>query len=389
MACYISSNDNRFYVSEEQTYGEVASISALNRIPAIRLRVNQVLQQPNRRDKTGGRTFTGLPSGLRRRTEWSLETYLKTWSDTAAPPAYGALFQAALGGTPQMSTGGILSSASDRTIRFAGSHGLTAGQAISLGGELRFVTAIIDSQSVLVNAPFTVWVAPGMAFEPTVTYMPATQLRSVSVFDYWSPETSVQRIVTGAAVNDLAIRVNGDYHGFQFGGLAADLVDNVSFESGQGSLTQFPIEPEVTEPAYSVVPGHLGQAWMGSTAERVWTITEAEIAINNGIDLREREFGMDRPRCISAGSRTVRAQISLFEQDNEHIRSLYQAAKQHSPIEVMFQLGIQSTQLCGVYLKSVVPDIPEFDDTDTRLQWRFTDSRAQGTFNDEISIAFA
>jgi hypothetical protein len=36
----------------------------------------------------------------------------------------------------------------------------------------------------------------------------------------------------------------------------------------------------------------------------------------------------------------------------------------------------------------VVPVVPEFDDSDTRLKWRFEDVRAQGTDDDEIVVAF-
>jgi hypothetical protein len=45
-------------------------------------------------------------------------------------------------------------------------------------------------------------------------------------------------------------------------------------------------------------------------------------------------------------------------------------------------------QLMGIYLKSLVPSVPEFDDSDKRLQWKFTDTRAQGTAEDEIVVAF-
>jgi len=68
--------------------------------------------------------------------------------------------------------------------------------------------------------------------------------------------------------------------------------------------------------------------------------------------------------------------------------ALYQASRQRSPMGVMFQLGQQEGQLFGVYLKSVVPEVPEFDDGETRLQWRFSNCRAQGTFNDELFVAF-
>ena len=54
----------------------------------------------------------------------------------------------------------------------------------------------------------------------------------------------------------------------------------------------------------------------------------------------------------------------------------------------MFQLGEQSEQLFGAYMPAMVPEVPEFDDSETRLQWKFQNSRAQGTVDDEFYIAF-
>jgi hypothetical protein len=78
----------------------------------------------------------------------------------------------------------------------------------------------------------------------------------------------------------------------------------------------------------------------------------------------------------------------LYQQDNNATTGLYQAARQRSPISAMFQLGQQSGQLFGVYLKSIVPEVPEFDDSETRVQWKFHNCRAQGTADDEVVLAF-
>jgi len=87
--------------------------------------------------------------------------------------------------------------------------------------------------------------------------------------------------------------------------------------------------------------------------------------------------------------RTMTAAFDLYSMDNDATKELYEAARQDSPISVMFQLGVAEGQVMAVYLKSVVPEVPEFDDSDNRLQWRFRTSRAQGTIDDEISVAFA
>jgi hypothetical protein len=54
----------------------------------------------------------------------------------------------------------------------------------------------------------------------------------------------------------------------------------------------------------------------------------------------------------------------------------------------MLQLGQLPNQLFGVYMKSILPEVPEYDDTGARLQWHFRSSRAQGTADDEVVVAF-
>jgi hypothetical protein len=85
----------------------------------------------------------------------------------------------------------------------------------------------------------------------------------------------------------------------------------------------------------------------------------------------------------------VTAAFELYSQNDPYTEGLYQAARQQSPISVMFQLGQSQGQLAGVYLPSVVPVVPEFDDSKNRLQWKFRPSTAQGTVNNEIAVAFA
>ena len=57
MSSYISSNANRFYTALESAYGKVESITATNRIPAVKLGDPAAGGDGTRRDKTGSRTF--------------------------------------------------------------------------------------------------------------------------------------------------------------------------------------------------------------------------------------------------------------------------------------------------------------------------------------------
>ena len=390
MACYISSNNNRFYVALEPAYGEVAAIANARRFAGIQLRARQQAVQLDRRDKTGSRTFLGIPSGVRRQTSYQLRTYLTGWNDQNAEPSQGPLCRATLGAPVRLSTGSTLAtSTGGTTLAFVSAHGLAVGQAVAYGSEIRFVASIPDALTVVVNVPFAIAPSAGSVFGPTASYAPATLIPSFNVFDYWSPTSAVHRILAGTAVDRMSVKINGDFHEFEFRGPAKDLIDNVSFTPGEGLLSSFPSEPNIGDFESNIIPGHLGEVWLGASPERFYSITEAELTIDNNIDVRDREFGSSLPRCLSAGLRDVRLNFALHEQDDAATKALYQAARQRSPISIMLQLGQQPGQLFGIYLKSIVPEVPEFDDAETRLQWRFSASRAHGTVDDEVFLAFA
>lgn len=389
MSCYISSNNNRFYVSKETSFAQAATISDANRIPAVKLTAKQVTMRAERKDKTGSRSYAGVPAGARKSTSFGLTTYLTGWDDQTSAPACGPFFEASMGKAVQTWTGGTVAAAPNAVeISFTAPHGLQAGQAIAFGGEIRFVTAIVNTTNVLVNAPFSIQPSAGTILGATATYRLATDLPSVTIYDYWDPADAVQRLLSGAAVDQMSLKVNGDFHEFKFTGEAADVIDSASFTAGQAGLAGYPAEPVVLPLIYDIIPGHLGQAWFGATAERFYTLTEADIKLDNDLDLRANEFGSDRPRCVSAGQRKVTLNVSLYEQRNAATRGLYEAARSRTPIPVMFQLGQQPGQLLGVYMKRVVPEVPEFDDSDPRLQWALSNCQAQGAADDELIVAF-
>jgi hypothetical protein len=390
MSTYISSNQNRFYCGLESEYGVTPAVAAANRFSAVKLTARQELDLQARKDKTGSRTFAGSPAGARRKTIYDLKAYVGSWAPGTSHPACGPLVQSALGATPLASSGGAISSVSNGTqLTFAAPHGLVTNQAVSFNGDIRFVISLLDASNVIVNAAFSLSPTSGAQLTSTVTYLPATTLPSVSLFDYWTPSTAVQRVLIGAAVDKMSVTLNSDYHEFEFKGIAKDIIDSSSFASGDGGMNTFPVEPALSSFDASVVPGNLGQAWLGASPEQFQTITSASLQLTNGLSERDREFGSSTPLAIAPGLRSVFLGLSLFEKDDAATAGLYQAARQRSPISVMLQLGQAAGQLVGIYLKSVVPEIPEFDDSDTRLQWRFNKSQAQGTTDDEVAVAFA
>jgi hypothetical protein len=386
---YISSNANRWYCAREDAYGQVGAITATNRIPAVTMKARHQRDKTQRKDKTGTRTWAGAPDGVRRHTTFDATSYVRDWPDPTNLPPHGPLVEAAMGAQGVLWPGATTDVGTDEsTIRFVLPHGLNPGDALVSGGEIRFVAAVITPQVVIVNVPFTVAPVPGLPITSTANYSLATELPSVSLFDFWDPATAVQRVFCGGAVDRMTVSVNGDFHQLQFQGMAQDLVDSMSFATGQGGLTAFPVEPTPTAVDYSPVPGNLGQVWMGVIPNQMFTVSQASIEIRNNLNLRLNEYGSVLPRAITPGARQVLLTLEFFSQDDTATAALYQAARQHSPVSLMFQLGQIGGQLMGIYLKSMIPDVPQFDDSETRLKWQFRDTPAQGTVEDEMVVAF-
>ena len=389
MSNYISSNANRFYAAVEATYGQAAAITAGNRFPAVRLQAHQALASGRRMDKTGSRTFRGAPASSRRQTVFEVRSYLTSWGGSGQP-SYGPLFQAGLGAAPRLAAGLVVAlSTSSTQMQMTVPHGLAIGSAISFGAEIRFVTAIPDPRTVVVNAPFSNAAPANSNLAPAVTFNLATSLSSLSIYDYWDPITAVSRLLTGAAVDSVQISVNGDFHEFAFRGPAADLLDSTSFTSGTAGLSALPAEPILSGFDYSIVPGHLGQVWLGSTVDQFLTLTSAKIEVKNNIGVRGQEFGSPIPLAIAPGPREVVSDFTLLAQDDAQTTALYAAAKQRTAISAMLQLGQQQGSLMGIYIPSVTPEIPAYNDSESRLVWDFHGNLAKGNNNDEIYVAFA
>lgn len=389
MASYISSNANRFYAAVESAYGEAAAVTSANRFPAVRMQAQQLLEPGKRLDKTGTRTFLGTPTTSRRQTAFETRTYLTSWT-SPGQPSYGPLFEAALGAPPISNSGLVVGAVTNGTqLETTAPHGLSMGLAISYSGEIRFVTQVIDPLTIVVNAPFSSTPGSNAALAPAITYPLAIALPSVTLYDYWDPVTAVSRIITGAGVDTLTLSVDGDYHEFVFTGPACDLLDSSSFVAGRAGLASFPAEPPLTSFDYSIVPGHLGEVWLGATPNQFFTLTQASLEVKNNIDIRNQEFGSSYPRAFTPARRQVASNFTIFAQDDSQTGALYAAAKQRTTISAMLQLGQQQGQLMGVYMSSVTPEIPNYDDSETRLQWTFKNNLAQGTAENEIYIAFA
>jgi len=386
---YILSNANRWYCLQEAAYGQVGAITSSNRIPAVSMKVQNQREKSQRKDKTGTRTWLGLPAGMRRHTTFDATSYVRDWPDPTVLPPHDPMVQGAMGAPGLLWPGATTSSGSTQsTIYFVSQHNLVPGQGVVYNNEMRFVAAVITPQVIVVNAPYATAPPAGIPLSATATYVLAITLPSISMFDYWDPSDAGQRILSGVGVDRFSVSMNGDFHQFEFSGMAQDLVDSASFQPGQGGLATFPAEPTPDPVDYGLVPGNLGEFWMGVIPNQMFTVTQASVQLKNNLAMREQEYGTMLPLAIAPGPREVNVSVEFYAQDDVPTAALYQAARQESPIGVMFQLGQTAGQIVGVYMKTMIPDVPEFEDSETRLKWQFKNTQAQGTVEDEMVVAF-
>lgn len=387
MACYISTRNSRYYASLESEFGRVAAPAAAQRFSGVWLDVMQEWEEPRRRDKTGTRTFQGVAGRLRKHTAFTLTTYLYAREAPTAPPRCGALVECALGSAPRVTPDGLaVVQVQGMLARFATAHGLEPGDAITFGGDLRFVTACPDPLTAWLSAPLTG--TAGTTAGGAVSYRPAAKLPSASLYEYWTPASAVQRILRGCVVDELELELNGDFHELRFRGAAAGLIDSASFEPGDGGLTSFPAEPEVQPLMELPVPGHLGRIWIGADGAELGTVASARIRIRNHVEMRWRDFGLLAPRCAAAGDREVLIDLEIYSSDNEVCEAIHASADRREPLALMVQMGEAPGAMCGIHVANFVPSPPEFLDGEERLRWRLRGCRAQGFRDDEIYLAF-
>ena len=270
---YTLSIANRWYVAQESTYGQVPTISSNNRIPAVKLTAQQQRDKSQRKDKTGSRTFAGMPAGMRLQTTFDMTSYMRDWPDPSTLPSHGPLIEAAMGASGVLWGGNAAAAGSTATnITFATPHGLRPGQAVTAGGEIRFVAAVANTQyGGFERAFFSRARVRNSARPDGERTVSRPQLPSVTCSITGIRSTAVQRVLTGAAVDQMSmiyergfspVRVQRDGAGYGRQRFVRGRTGGASDVSG--GTTQR------TAFSYSPVPGNLGEVWLGRGAESVF-----------------------------------------------------------------------------------------------------------------------
>lgn len=383
---YIATHSNRVYLKSEVDYPELNEMSEAQLAPVTSLRVSAKRKQLFRQDKTGYRSETPVLGPQRELVEVSMQAYGTGWDGGSTKTAISPLLESGFAAATTVGTSYTVSAVSGGTITFDADTDLSVGSALVFGQEMRFVAAVAGPRDVTLNAPFTMEPSTGSALLGSAGLRAGDSVRPMSVLDTWNPTQAVQRFMSGVTADKLTIEINNDFLEVGMKGYAQNLFDSVSGVGGAGFV--FPPAPVgAGSMLASPIAGHLGQAILGIEGTRVCTLTEAKISIDNNIEPRTDEFGCYGTKAFVLGKRRVTLDMTLFERNDSLSQALYASAANNVPVPVMLQIGNQQGGMFGIYLPAVLFALPDFDDKQARLLWRFQASLALGAENDEIFIA--
>lgn len=383
---YIGTHSNRIYLKSEIDHPELNNMTASRVAPVTSLRVSSKRKQLVRRDKTGYRSESPVLGPQRELVEVSMNAYGTGWDGDPGKSAISPILESGFCAASVLGANLPVSVAAGSQLTFAADANLSVGSALAFGSEIRFVAAVAGPRDVTLNAPFSIVPVTGSSVEGCANLAAGDSVRTMSVLDTWSPAQAVQRLLAGVTADQLSININNDFLEIGMRGFARNLVDSVSGVGGAGFV--FPAPPAGAGNSLAApIAGHLGQALLGIEGFSVCTLTEAKITIDNNIDPRTDEFGCYGTKAYTLGKRRVSLDMTLFERNDALSQTLYTNAVNNIPVPVMLQIGNQPGSMFGIYLPAVLFAVPEFEDTQSRLLWRFRSSLALGAENDEIFIA--
>ncbi len=388
MGCYINSTNERLYGALETEFGTANNLTAQDRLSFRSLKLKEETIRASRRDKTGSRTRFAPHPEIRTENTFDLVCYFPGRDPVNPTDAMTNLVESVLGGERRQA-GGLTVSATNVNspeLTFAAPHGLTTGQGLRFGGQLRFVKAVPNANSALLSAPFDNGITAGSALGISATLFPGEKPRSITLGNYWTPNGSLDRILAGSVIDEMEISLNSDFHGVRFRGVTREVVSANSFAAGSTGLSQFPVEPSADYQSFLLVPGHIGRLFLGGIE---FYLLSLSLRLKNQVDTRVREFGLNVAPCYSADLREVSVQFGLYASTKEAVLGLHAMARQRQETDLSIQLGNRAGQLVGIHIPKFIPEIPEITDAESRVVMSYPSSLAYGVVNDEISIAFA
>lgn len=388
MSCFINATNERLYGAMESQYGQARTLAGSDRLSFRQLKVSERTRRAERRDKTGTRTRFAPHPEVRTDNRFELDCYFATRDPQAPTDGVANLMEATLGGE-RITWNGLTAidvSGNGQVVAFNAAHGLKVGQAVRFQGQLRFVKSVVNTTTITVSAPFGQGFQAGSVTGKTVSMWPGDKPKPLTMGNYWTPAGTLDRLLAGCVVNEMAVALNSDFHGASFRGSVREIASVTGFSPGSTGLVSFPAEPSNPTQTFQLVPGHVGRLFIGGAE---YYLLDLSLRFLNNADTTTREFGMSLSPCYSADLRELSLQFQLYAAQDAAVNQLHVLSRSRLETDLTIQLGNQPGQLVGIYVPRFVPEIPELKDSDTRVAMSYPKSIAYGVSNDEVTVAFA
>ena len=357
-----------------------------------------------RADKTGSRSQT-VGSAGRSSATWNLSASLVTAGTAGVVPDLDPLFKAVFGQAATIGSGSVnIGSSTNATpiVVTATSHGLATGASVTIAGHLvntdangQWIVEVVNANSfkLLGSVGNGIGAATGTVNKANAVYNFSDTLLSFALWSFRTPSTVMQRCAMGCVPTELSIEFGDDVATVSSSGEAIYILDSKGYATEgtvqKGGLTSFPTEPGSPVTNGGLIPGFKGLAVVNGN--KMATIRSGTVRIGSGAELVKDTFGEDLPDAIIGDERTVQVGFSLYETDDDSVVELIDNANKGNPLDIILQMGTVAGSTVIVYLKNVILESPESDDSDTRYSLNVPDSRAYATgltSLDEVAIHF-
>lgn len=410
---FSNSRQQRVYLLPEATLGTVpnaggvASFTGANACRITKFNLKNTVATIRRPDKTGTRSLTQGVAG-KRTASWDSDMAVAPNGTVAIKPDCDPILTAGFGQAPTITPAASKSitaiSAATPAVATCASHGLGSAGAlmpitITASANAAYIgpwiVLVIDANSFSLLGSTTAMGASASASAQvgSVVYALSDTVLSFSVLNARQPWTVFQEIGAGCVVGSMNFSLNQDVATWTASGTAKAAINSVNFSSldstSKSGLTAFPAaEPTSPVTNGNAVSGFLGQVVIDGNIMGTLKSMGVKVGINSGLDFA---FGNYVPTLPSGGTRSVSANIALFEQDDTASQNIYTKALTKAPVTVVGCIGNTSGSMMAIVLKGVQMEFPDQDDSSNRWVMTIGDSTATASTMvalDEVTLMF-
>ena len=263
------------------------------------------------------------------------------------------------------------------TVAAAGALAVGDGVLITVTGEsgpfVRVLTVVAGDaltwSPALPAAPST-----GAAVKGGITYQLTTDLAiSLTIAHYL--DQGRDREVIGCGIDQLTMSFDANEEPrATASGPASDFLSKANVQTQPAAFT--------TVGATAPPSGIVGNLFIDAAA---YKFTTSEVAIANGLEVRNQEYGVNKPTAIyRKGRREITISLESFIDD----AALYDLAEAGTNTVYLKQTGLTEGNIVAVYAPVVEWKVPDQDDPDEEPKWSFTGLALESADakNDELTL---